>query len=502
MPRASHGNFISVDRREVESINEIRRLILNYRNDTRVKRPLCIAVFGAPGSGKSFAIKEVSRAILGNKEPLEFNLSQMDIGSEDLHRAFNQVRDASIRQEIPLVFWDEFDANDMQWLASFLAPMNDAEFFDGSLKHPFGKAIFIFAGGTCKRFQEFCQWKQPEATATNNGRPSPPKQMPPPPEAGPSVICHPSDPQAPTHNMEGKEVFPWHPSFVALKGPDFVSRLRGYVNILGPNPCDTTDHTHVLRRAIVLCSEIERQHPELIDSSGIAQICPDIVEAFLRVREYKHGARSISAVLDMSSLAGEHRFTRSALPAPDILALHVSEDFLDACGLPEDVVERLARAGHEGWREAKEALKYTWGSVRDDKAKTHPDLLDWDKLKPESQQANRDCVPARILILRRLGYSPALQENVQRLGERDLATLANAFSGQEHLRWWSNRLVHGWMKGAATDDHLRIHTDICPFSDLKEDSTSLNFKIGEHTIRALEDCHYELKNGGSCSRTL
>src|SRR4051794_23668302 len=33
---------------------------------------------------------------------------------------------------IPLVFWDEFDTNEMAWLAYFLSPMQDAEFRSGS----------------------------------------------------------------------------------------------------------------------------------------------------------------------------------------------------------------------------------------------------------------------------------------------------------------------------------------------------------------------------------
>jgi len=503
VPKARYGNFISVDRREVESINEIRRLILNYRDDAHAKRPLSIAVFGAPGSGKSFAIKEVSQSIFGDKKPLEFNLSQMD-SPEDLHRAFHQVRDASIRQEIPLVFWDEFDAGGLKWLASFLAPMNDAEFFDGSLRHPFGKAIFIFAGGTCKTFEEFRRWRPPEKPEASRGKDSAervadgqsPARFPsptpicddcaPPRKPGPNAGRHddapPSEP-SPNASQEVKA----HPEFVALKGTDFVGRLRGFVDILGPNRVSPSDHTHVLRRALILRSEIERQHPELIGPGRVAQISPDIIEAFLTVDQYRHGARSVSAVLEMSSLAGEHTFTKSALPPEHILALHVSNDFLgEARGLPPDVTEGLAKAGHAGWRAAKEKQGYTYGEVRnDDPTKpplTNPDLCDWEKLSSDSQQGNRDCVPGRILILRRLGCTPTPVDD-----------LASQFSGEEHLRWWSDRLVRGWAYGPTTQDHLRTHTDICPFANLSDDSKFLNVSIAKATIRELERCGYGLK---------
>ena len=53
------------------------------------------------------------------------------------------------------------------------------------------------------------------------------------------------------------------------KQPDFVSRLRGYLNVLGPNPQLTdgppeTDRFHQLRRAILLRSLLERKAPNLI----------------------------------------------------------------------------------------------------------------------------------------------------------------------------------------------------------------------------------------------
>ncbi len=99
VPSASYGKFYTVDRDEIESINEIRRLIQEYRHSPGDKRPLSIAVFGAPGSGKSFSIKQLAKQLFGkDKEPLEFNLTQIK-EQEDLHKAFHQVRDASVRGE-------------------------------------------------------------------------------------------------------------------------------------------------------------------------------------------------------------------------------------------------------------------------------------------------------------------------------------------------------------------------------------------------------------------
>ena len=44
--------------------------------------------------------------------------------------------------------------------------------------------------------------------------------------------------------------------FQAIKGPDFVSRLKGILDIKGPNPTCVTDKKHIIRRAMLLRSLI------------------------------------------------------------------------------------------------------------------------------------------------------------------------------------------------------------------------------------------------------
>jgi hypothetical protein len=121
--------------------------------------------------------------------------------------------------------------------------------------------------------------------------------------------------------------------FRMLKGPDFVSRLRGHVNILGPNKIDATDDGYIIRRAITLRSVLD----ENLRHGGVAgarRKSPsaelpedaDIMRAMLEVPTYKHGVRSMRALIDMCvRLGGEEygKLVSSTLPTLEQLDMHV-----------------------------------------------------------------------------------------------------------------------------------------------------------------------------------
>ena len=173
MPLGQFGNLLTVDRREIESFRSIRTLVSEYGRQSRPKRPLSIAVFGAPGSGKSFAIIEVANSLLPDQlKVLEFNLSQRNDPGE-LPQALHQVRDVGLSGLIPLVFWDEFDTalagNPLGWLRYFLAPMQDGSFQEGQITHPIGPLIFVFAGGTSSTMETFGQRLGPREVPRSQG---------------------------------------------------------------------------------------------------------------------------------------------------------------------------------------------------------------------------------------------------------------------------------------------------------------------------------------------
>ncbi|MDO9088096.1 MAG: hypothetical protein Q7U53_17955 [Anaerolineaceae bacterium] len=296
IPIAKYNFLLTVDRKEIEFLHHLKSLITEYLLNKN-NQPLSIAVFGSPGSGKSFSIKQLAKALdLPDQEikDITFNLSQFNEDNPtDLYQAFHAVRDISLSGKTPLVFWDEFDSKNLAWLRYFLAPMQDGEFQEGQLTHNIGKSIFVFAGGTCSSMEEF--------------------------------------------ELKGQVK-------VSEKGPDFLSRIKGFINVMGPNPvlpyafqksdCETvdgvtlmnlaknTDPEYIIRRAILVNSLLQIGYRHLF-ANGVLHIDDGVLNALLLVPKYKHGTRSMETIFKTSQLFGKEKYHRSDLPPESQMNLHV-----------------------------------------------------------------------------------------------------------------------------------------------------------------------------------
>ncbi len=297
IPIARFNLLLTVDRKEIEFLHHLKSLISEYLQN-KISQPLSIAVFGAPGSGKSFNIKQLAKSLdLPDQEikDITFNLSQFNVDDpSELYQAFHAVRDISLSGKTPLVFWDEFDSKHLAWLRYFLAPMQDGEFQEGQLIHNIGKSIFVFAGGTCSCMEEF------EDIARDA---------------------------------------------VSDKGPDFLSRIKGFINIMGPNPmlgytdrkkanlkpgdeaaelilARNADPEFIIRRAILINSLLYLSFKQLF-KNNMLQIDDGVLNAFLLVPRFKHGTRSMETIFKTSQLYGKDKYHRSDLPPESQMNLHV-----------------------------------------------------------------------------------------------------------------------------------------------------------------------------------
>ncbi|MEZ6056866.1 MAG: AAA family ATPase [Planctomycetaceae bacterium] len=307
-PYLKFGKLFSVDRFEMESLRTLQRLLSHFQRDKKATKPLSIAAFGPPGSGKSFGVKQLATALFDDPKLLEFNLSQFEDASA-LNGLFHQIRDEVLRGKLPVVFWDEFDSRELKWLQYLLAPMQDGTFQEGQITHPIGKCVFVFAGGTRHRFEDFGVSPMVVNELARKRR-----------EHGKKL----TEEQEQILEEEDQK---WHDRFTLDKGPDFRSRLAGYLNVLGPNRNEhgETDLTYPVRRALLL-----RVHLGLGPNDPL-QIDHGLLDAFLRVEKYKHGARSLEKIAEQVRHSSRHGvFTRSDVPPPHQLDLHVdAKDFLN-----------------------------------------------------------------------------------------------------------------------------------------------------------------------------
>jgi RyR domain len=420
VPLGRFGALLTVDRQEIESLRSIRSLVSEYVSQPHPKRPLSIAAFGPPGSGKSFGITQLALALRpGEIEPKEFNMSQLG-STDELLSALHQVRDIGLSGKIPLVFWDEFDSDYKGiygWLRYFLAPMQDGKFQEGDITHPIGKAIFVFAGGTSEALDNFGK-----NTSEEQAR--------------------------------------------AAKVPDFVSRLKGYINVLGPNPKSGVDDPYyVLRRAILLRSMLSRDAKHLLRNNEL-QIDSGVLRALLLTWRYKHGARSMESVIAMSQLDGKTRFERSSLPTKAQLDLHVDgQDFLahvHQLELDGEVLERLAKAAHVIYCEEQTALGWKHGPKKNEDTKENPSLVAFDQLPEDEKEQNRGQVRdihgklahAGCYMVPTVEGEPAFEFPPSLLEE---------LASMEHTRWMRQKARDGWRYSPKTDKPKLFHNCLLPW---------------------------------------
>ena len=459
------------DRREIENYRALYSLMRDYIRLREPERPLSVAVFGPPGAGKSFGVKQVAKALTEQNQQrpivdLTFNLSQYQT-AEELAAAFHLVRDLVLQGRIPLVFFDEFDAalagHKLAWLRYFLAPMQDGQFLDRGVLHPIGQAIFVFAGGTCDTYQDFAV-------------------------------------HAPGSESEK--------DFKTAKGPDFLSRLRGaldvpslnYVLPQGPHapsrpgtfdpygpienyPCEAAI---LLRRAGVIAYQLGIKGPTLKDAKDALRISPEVLRTFLYLPKFEHGNRSLEALLDMSHLYGNRNYTSSLLPPPVHAAMHANPVHLEQLvgtgyPFPQSERETIARAIHTTYLASKP---------------TNVDplaLLEWDepRFPDHLKQSNLEQADHIATKLQFVGLwfrktppgTPAPDlVRMEQIIQEHLEFLAQF----EHDRWAAQRRRQGWSAGrdnspASKVPALKLHNCLIPWNKLTPDQQ----KLDHDTIRAI-----------------
>lgn len=465
-PQYSVNYFFTVDRKEIEGLRNIKQLVLAYDKDKRENKPLSIAVFGSPGSGKSFVVKQLEKGIsIPYTSFLEFNLSQFS-NPTDIIGALHQVRDEVLDGNLPFVFWDEFDSKEYMWLQYLLAPMQDGKFQEGQITHNIGRCIFIFAGGTSNDFDHFGH-REPD-------RP-----------------VYTSDTNMDTYKLEFaeyKEKYRKFENFKLKKGPDFKSRLNGYLNIMGPNQeysyneetekwdiPNTSDIFYPIRRAILFnaISGFKASEDNKVDCS--------LLNAILKISKYKHGARSFEKVIKSIFQDSHGKMLRSNMPPDTLLDSHV--DKLEFIGLTTDFdildleANKIAEEVHNSWK----AL----GDKKGWKLEYH---RDFDHLPVHIKKENVAAVLRIPGILEAAGYSitdnPLEADTKLFVDELDAdPQLLEKLAILEHDGWCKFKKDNGWKYNSIRNDDKKHHNCIKPFNKL----SSKDQKKDRNAIKSIPD---------------
>ncbi len=460
-PLGVFGNLRTHDRREMENYRSLHTLLRDYLLTAAVPRPLSFAVFGPPGAGKSFGVKEVAASLKdqpGCREvkDLAFNLSLYQT-PEELAGAFHLVRDIVLEGKVPLVFFDEFDTaldgEPLGWLSHFLAPMQDGKFLDRGAPHPIGQAIFVFAGGTCDSFREF--------------------------------KAHPGLERA---------------KFKQRKGPDFLSRLRATLDIPSLNLltacCPLPDREHLkkppiqppgtfdpfgpieslpceaailLRRAAILSFNLKAKAPGLVRADESLAVDRAVLRALLFLPAFEHGNRSLEAMMDMSHLADIKDFSPSLLPAAFQIPLHADAAHfgqLVGTALPytDEDRQKIAEEIHNHFREQRKA--------KHEFIDTKPSHQEWKVLSPKYRDSNAeqaDDIPRKLLLLGL--WLRKIQQQTKTVAPRILPPLPVAedeienAARREHDRWIAYQRSQGFIYGLLDDSVLRTHPCLVPWED-------------------------------------
>lgn len=462
VPEVNFGELSRIDRAEIEHLSMIREVGAEYLANPNPDYPLCFAAYGSPGSGKSFAVRQVLKSISDtdfDKRFLEFNVSQFR-GADDLVAAFHKVRDVGLSGQTPLVFFDEFDCalegSTYFWLRLFLAPMQDGQFRDGETTFNIGKAIFAFAGGTCSTFEEFIK-------------------------------------KAPRQK----------------KGPDFASRLRGFINVMGPNRQQSkrdADDTFLIRRAKMLRILLRKEPTAsgLFNTKRELQIDKCVLRAFLHCSLYRHGNRSISAIIEMSRLAGKDRYSLSCLPDAEQLGMHVDADefmwladrerfvtILRQHEWPDKAKDDMRKAEELFVGEFAPAIHACYCQRRKEEGQD-PGPESFDDLPEDLKNSNLDAAADIPGKLRKAGLGIRLMKRRLKPYEPTDQRLKHLLAVIEHERFMRERFQQGWKYGRRKNKDKRLSPYLVPFDELPPDIQAYDYQAIEDVFKILAEKRYKV----------
>ena len=428
IPLSRINRLVLFDRKEIQLFHTLKTHLEEYLAVPQTK-PLSIALFGPPGSGKTFAALQVAEAAAAGRKlrSLIFDLSEFR-GLEDLVEAFQQIRDCALDGYIALAYFKNFDTSSfgssLGWLPHLLPAMANGRFFDGAVSRPIGKALLFFGTSATRRFAAFQHYTE--------------------------------DPLSNSRDVQ-----------------DFNGCLQGFVDMAGFNRAGVGDKLYLFQRAVVLRALLEERAPKL-KSGNKLNVDERVLSGLLLVSEYFQGIRSLKSVVAMSHLNNARHFSRSALPSETQLQLHVDyREFVKAMSgklLPTEVRDLLAERLNDAYcshiRE-RERAKPGNESTTNEQIDKENGLMPWNQLPDTFKDSNMDhadAIPSTIRIVSCfLAEKKDGREPVTEFAKQEIEAMAIHEKG----RWNSERLQRQWKKGPRSGEG-KTTPYLVPWEDLDD----------------------------------
>ncbi len=451
LPHLKVGNLLTADRSEVEAFRTLAQVIRRYVDKDSGKKPLSIGVFGPPGAGKSFAVKELANNLLKDAGWLEFNLSQFN-DPVDLNGAFHQIRDHVLQGKLPVAFFDEFDSRNFKWLQYLLAPMQDGKFQEGQLTHSLGKCIFVFAGGTSPTYGTF----------------GPPEDL----------------------DKEGKES-ELYQKFRLAKGPDFKSRLDAYLDVLGPNQrqilpkvkpksksqvekicgrdfiIDPSDIVFPVRRALMARAQLKCGPDDKLEMDEGS------IHALLHAGKYTHGNRSLEKILQPFAAARPGSLHSSLLMPLTQLGMYTDGDaFISFCKNAPKPFSPEAPLNRDKIKIIAPAIHETYCELEDKKDEKKPKTnKDFERLSEFFKKSNRAAATRMLKLMAIVGLTlekGIANEEEEKAVRHYLEYYLLALADAEHEEWMKWHFSQGWHYNKDRNNEKKLHPCLLPFSKLTD----------------------------------
>ena len=288
------GHLRTTDPAEISSVLTLQTVMDSYVSKENYQRPLCLGVFGPPGSGKSFSVKEVAR-VIGKKfqdnpfDFFEFNLTQF-ASPDEINSSIDLIRASVARGKVPITFWDEFDCrydgHEFGYLRYFLPSMQDGVTYVHGTPYYIGRSIFVFAGGVKSNYADM------------------------------EAMLEITDPAILQLTK-------------TLKIPDFMSRLRVVLDIDGIEIPEhllqnsaTKEELDMLRRILIKRAFIIAHQMDTHWKKAARKTSGLLLRLLLA--NYKFGARSIEAVIEASRAADRLVYGLPELIGPSGARIHAT----------------------------------------------------------------------------------------------------------------------------------------------------------------------------------